>query len=62
MKDKNAPMTDGQFQTLHNLMRKIDGKLDNFQGDISQIKRDVKVISETLMLERDSKGQLRKAS
>jgi hypothetical protein len=60
MKDKDAPMTQGQFQILHDLMKKVDRNVDNFQNDMSQMKRDINTLAKGVDYERDTKGQLRK--
>ena len=57
MKDKNAPMTDGQFQMLHALLLKMRSENENnsnelrddireMKGDIRQVKDDVETIAE----------------
>ena len=46
MKDENkdAPMTQGQFQLLHDLVRRQMNKMDNFENSLNEVKRDVRDI------------------
>ena len=61
MHDKDAPMTQGQFQELRDMMRKQLNKMDDFQDELNQVKRDVNTIARNTEHERDATGQLRKA-
>ena len=38
-------MTQGQFQTLRDLMDRQLNKMDDFQEELSQVKRDVNTIA-----------------
>lgn len=58
--ESQKPMTQGHFQTLRNMMRKQLNKMDNFQDQLSQVKRDVNTIAKNTGHERDAQGQLRK--
>lgn len=49
-------------QTILDLHKETQRKLDDIQDDISQIKRDVKTLARGAGYERDTKDQLRKAS
>ena len=69
MKDEKAPMTQGQFQTLRDMMQRQLTKMDDFEDDLNQIKRDVRqlkknvnTIAKNTEHARDADGQLRKAS
>ena len=57
MKDKNAPMTHGEFHMLHALLLKMRSENENnsnelrddireMKGDIRQVKDDVETIAE----------------
>lgn len=69
MKDENAPMTQGQFQTLRDMMQRQLNKMDNFEDhlnqikrDVSQLKKDVNTIAKNTRHKRDTEGQLRKTA
>ena len=59
---QDVPMTQGQFQTLRDLMHRQLNKMDNFEDELRQVKRDVNTITKNTGHQRDAKGQLRKAS
>ena len=60
--EEDAPMTQGQFQTLRNLMYRQLNKMDSFENELRQVKRDVNTIAENTGHERDTHGQLRKTA
>ena len=64
MKDENkdAPMTQGQFQELRNLMHKQLNKMDDFEDSLTQVKRDINTIAKNTGHERDRRGQLKKTA
>ena len=62
MKDKNAPMTHGEFQMLHALLLKMRSENENnynelrddireIKGDIRHVKVDVSTIASELEIE-----------
>ena len=60
--EQEAPMTQGQFQTLRNLMHRQLSKMDDFQDELSQVKRDVNTIAKNTGHDRDAQGRLRKTA
>ena len=64
MKDENkdAPMTQGQFQELRNLMHRQLNKMDDFEDSLNQVKRDINTIAKNTGHERDRRGQLKKTA
>ena len=59
---EDAPMTQGQFQELRDLMYKQLNKMDNFEDQLHQVKRDINTIAKNTGHERDTRGQLRKSA
>ena len=60
--EPREPMTQGQFQTLRDLMYKQINKMDNFENELRQVKRDVNTIAKNTGHMRDQQGQLRKTA
>lgn len=56
--NQQAPMTQGQFQTLLNEFRKLNSRFDDFEYRIQNIETDIKTIAFVLDLGRDSNGRL----
>ena len=67
MKDKNAPMTHGEFQMLHALLLKMRSENENnynelrddireIKGDIRQVKDDVETIAENSVVKLKRKA------
>lgn len=65
MNDK-APATKGEIrslkQTILELHRETQQKLDVLIDDVNQLKRDVNTLAENTGHSRDKKGQLRKTA
>ena len=48
MNDTDATATKGDIQTILNVMRRIENKVDNLDDNLNQVKRDVNTIAKTL--------------
>lgn len=55
-------MTQGQGQTIINLLNEQNRKIDGIRQDMSQVKHDINTIASILELERDQRGNLVKSA
>ena len=56
--ESQEPITQGQFHTLRNLMHQQLNKMDNFENELRQVKRDVNIIAKNTGHKRNHQGQL----
>ena len=57
--NRDAPMTQGQFQTLRDMMQRQLNKMDNFENDLNQVKRDVRHLQTDMAEVKEDVSQLK---
>ena len=58
--NQNALMTQGQFQTLLDMLRRNETKLDNLTDDVNEVKRDVRTLKDDVSTLQDDMSHVKR--
>ena len=53
-------MTQGQFQTLLDMLRRNETKLDNLTDDVNEVKRDVRTLKDDVSALQDDMSHVKR--